>query len=260
MRDQTTQPITGRPPGDDTERLPGGDIGGPAWPAPPEPGAPRAARLPGSTVLLTVVVVVVLALLAVVVTGLERLAGGAHNPFASKRIDRSQPVLLRSIQNLSLYTAASGNFQVVVDLEKRTALVPSLVKGERTLFVAAGSVDAQVDFSGLSRDAIRVSQDGRSVSVSLPHAALARARIDPDRSYVFSRSRGLLDRLGGVFSDNPSSERELYQLSEQKLGEAARSSGLADRAEQNTRAMLSSMLRSLGFQNVTVSFDRPATT
>jgi Protein of unknown function (DUF4230) len=245
-----------------TQRLAGGDADrrGGALPRDHAPPPRRGARLPASTTLLVVVVVVVLALLAVVVTGLERFAGGVHNPFASRQVDRSQPVLLQSIQDLSDYKAATGNFEVVVDLQKETPLIPSLVKGERTLFVAAGSVDAQVDFSGLSKDAIKVSPDGKSVSVSLPHAGLSRAVVDPDRSYVFSRSRGLLDRLGSVFSDNPTSERELYQLSEQKLGEAARASGLTDRAERNTRAMLTSMLRSLGYQRVTVTFDRPAKT
>jgi hypothetical protein len=71
---------------------------------------------------------------------------------------------------------------------------------------------------------------------------------------VFSRKRGLLDRLGSVLSDNPTSERQLYQLAEDRLEAAAAESGLVEQAERNTRAMLESMLRSLGYREVTVTF------
>jgi hypothetical protein len=181
------------------------------------------------------------------------------NPFATRRVDRSQPVLLKAIVDLKVYKAASGNFQVLVDLEKSTRGVPLALKGERTLFVAAGTVDAEVDFSSIDQGAIQVSRDGRSASVTLPHARLTPARIDPDRSYVASRKRGVLDRLGSVLSDNPGSERELYQIASERLQAAATESGLVERAEQNTRAMLTSMLRSLGYTNVTVTFRNPPT-
>jgi Protein of unknown function (DUF4230) len=124
--------------------------------------------------------------------------------------------------------------------------------------VAAGSVDAEVDFSNLKGDAIKVSEDGTRVDVTLPHARLTPARVDPDQSRVFSRERGLLDRLGSVLSDNPTSERELYRLAGAKMQAAADGSDLKARAEQNTRAMLQSMLRSLGYREVTVTFRDPA--
>jgi hypothetical protein len=222
----------------------------PMW-RPPRP------RLP---LRLVAGIVVLLALLLAVsrLTDL-RLWPSLPNPFASREVDRSQPVLLKSIENLKVYKAASGNFQVLVDLEQSARGIPLVIKGERTLFVAAGSVDAEVDFSTIDRGAIEVSADGRSARITLPRAHLTRARIDPDRSYVFSRKRGLLDRLGSVLSDNPTSERQLYQLAEDRLEAAATQSGLVERAEQNTRAMLQSMLRSLGYRDVTVTFRDPQT-
>jgi hypothetical protein len=222
----------------------------PRW-RPPRP------RLP---LRLIVGVVVLLALLLAVsrLTDL-RLWPSLPNPFASRQVDRSQPVLLKAIEDLKVYKAASGNFQVLVDLEESARGIPLLIKGERTLFVAAGTVDAEVDFSTIDRGAIEVSADGRSARVTLPRAHLTRAHIDPDRSYVFSRKRGLLDRLGSVLSDNPTSERQLYQLAEDRLAAAATQSGLVEQAERNTRAMLESMLRSLGYREVTVTFRDPPT-
>jgi hypothetical protein len=236
----------------DTERptVPGERPTVPGWRPPPP-------RLP---LRLVAAVVVLLALLL----GLSRLTDlrlwpSLPNPFASREVDRSQPVLLKAIVDLSVYKAASGNFQVLVDLEDSSPGIPLAVKGQRTLFVAAGSVDAEVDFSTIDKGAIRVSDDGRSVQVTLPRARLTKARIDPDNSYVFSRERGLLDRLGSVLSDNPTSERRLYQLAEDRLEAAATRSGLVEQAERNTRAMLQSMLRSLGYRDVSVTFRDPPT-
>lgn len=179
------------------------------------------------------------------------------NPFGSETKDRTGPVLLKSLEDLSQYRAASANLQVMVDMEQDAKLLPSFIKGSRTLFVAAGTVDAAVDFSGLSkgRGAVRVSDDRRAVSITLPAATLTKARLDPARSRVYDRDRGLLDRVEEVFADNPSDEQPLYRLAERKLTEAARSDPeLRRRAQDNTRRMLEGMMRGLGFERVTVTF------
>jgi hypothetical protein len=236
-----TQPQWAQQPG--TGRVP------PGWPPPPR----RRSR-----VRLVAAVLLVLVLF-VAVAGLSglRLWPSFPNPFGTRQVDRSQPVLLKAIEDLAVYKAASGNFQVVVDLEESSRGIPLVIKGQRTLFVAGGSVDAEVDFSGLKDGAIKVSPDGQRVEITLPRARLTQARVDPDQSRVFSRERGLLDRLGSVLSDNPTSERELYQLAQAKMQAAAAQSDLQGRAEQNTRAMLVSMLRSLGYREVTVTFRDP---
>ena len=74
---------------------------------------------------------------------------GITNPFQSRTIDRSQPALLKSIQDISQFHAAVGNFEVVLDYEDDVKWVPGFIAGERSLFVAAGTVNAYVDFSGL---------------------------------------------------------------------------------------------------------------
>ncbi|MGQ0521102.1 MAG: DUF4230 domain-containing protein [Actinomycetota bacterium] len=177
-----------------------------------------------------------------------------HNPFTTETVDRTQPAVLKAIEDLSRYEAASGSFQVIVDLEQDARFLPDFIRGEHTLFVAGGTVAASVDFSGLAGSAIVVSPDGDEVTVALPRARLSDARIDPGASRVVSRQRGLLDRIGGVFSDNPTGERELYVLAEQKLEAAARAGDLRARAEKNTAAMLKAMLGTLGFEKVTVTF------
>jgi hypothetical protein len=206
----------------------------------------------GSLVLVGAAVVAALLLLPALIPSL--------NPFRERTIDRSQPVLLKSLENLSEYRAATANLQVVVDVEEDTSLLPSFIKGERTLFVAAGSVDAAVDFSGLSRDpkAVQVSDDRRSATITLPAPTLSDPRIEPDRTRVYDRDRGVLDRVEDAVSDRPGDEQPLYQLAEDKLREAAAAEPeLRETAERNTRAMLEGMLRGLGFERVEVRFAQP---
>ncbi len=206
---------------------------------------------PQSKIGLAMLVVLVLAL------GVTRLAGllpSFGNPFAGETVDRTQPALLQAIEDLAEYRAASGQFQVILDVENDTRFVPSFIRGERTVFLAGGTVDASVNFSSLAEGAIDVSDDGSAVTVRLPPARLSEPSIDPEQSYVVSRDRGLLDRAGSVFADSPTGERDLYLLAEEKLAAAARESDLVARAEANTRAMLESMLTSLGFTEITVVF------
>ena len=178
-----------------------------------------------------------------------------RNPFGTETVDRSSPVVLKAIQDLRQLRTATGHFEVIVDVEKDTRFVPAAIRGERVLFVAVGTVDAGVDLGNLDEDAIDVDQDRRRVSVELPLAKFLGVRVDPSKSYVYDRDRGLVDRVAAFFQDSPTGERELYVLAEQKLLAAARGgSGLLPRAERNTRATLVAMLRALGFRDIEVTF------
>lgn len=180
------------------------------------------------------------------------------NPFAEQTKDRSGPVLLKSIRDLSRYEAATGQFQVVVDLEKDASYLPDSVKGNRTLFVGNGTVDAYVDFSKIADNAITVDKDRTTVTIKLPPAALEPTNLDPKKSYVFATQRGILDRVGGFFSSNPNDQQKLYILASDKIFQAANESGLKDRADKNTKLMLENFLKALGFKTVNVTTVAPA--
>ncbi|MET9138228.1 DUF4230 domain-containing protein [Streptomyces parvulus] len=218
---------------------------------PTRPVERPARRMPGWAKVLTAVVVV----LAVLFAGLRlSVIPGLNDLFGTETKDRSGPALLKSIQDISRYDAASGNFQVVVDLEKDTKFLPDAVRGTRTLYVGAGTVDAFVDLGKVDEDDVTVNDDRTSATLRLPHAALGKPALDPDRSYAVSKQRGLLDRLGDLFSDNPNGEQAVQKLAARHIGEAAKDSELTARAESNTTAMLQGLLRSLGFKEVRVAY------
>ncbi|MEU6242039.1 DUF4230 domain-containing protein [Streptomyces sp. NPDC047024] len=207
--------------------------------------------MPGWAKVVTALAVVLVLLLAGI-----RLAvlPGIKDLFGTETHDRSGPALLKSIQDMSRYDAASGNFQVVVDLEKDAKLLPDALRGTRTLYVGAGTVDAYVDLGKLGKQDVKVDKDRTSATLRLPHARLGKAALDPDRSYAVSKQRGLLDRLGDFFSDNPNGEQAVQKLAVKHIGEAAKDSELTTRAETNTTDMLQGLLHSLGFDKVSVTY------
>ncbi|MFG2602621.1 DUF4230 domain-containing protein [Streptomyces sp. NPDC048514] len=208
-------------------------------------------RMPGWAKAVAALVLV----LAVLFAGI-RLAvlPGIKDLFGTETKDRSGPALLKSIQDMSRYDAASGNFQVVVDLDKDAKFLPDAVRGTRTLYVGAGTVDAYVDLGQLGDKDVSVNGDRTSATLRLPHASLGKPALDPDHSYAVSKQRGLLDRLGDLFSDNPNSEQAVQKVAVRHIGDAARSSGLTARAETNTTSMLQGLLHSLGFEEVRISY------
>lgn len=196
---------------------------------------------------------VVLVLLLVLGSRLD-LVPGFDDVFGEETNDRTGPTLLKSIQDLSRYQAASGNFQVVVDLEKDAKFLPDTIKGSRTLYVGAGSVGSYVDLGGIGDKNVQVNKERTTATLRLPHAQLGKATLDADRSYAVSKQRGLFDRLGDFFSDNPADEHAVNKLAAKHIQDAAKDSGLTTRAEKNTTSMLQGLLGSLGFEKVTVVY------
>jgi hypothetical protein len=202
-----------------------------------------------TTVLLGAVAIGVFLLFGIV-SGLL-----SFDPFATTQVDRTPPALLKQMHDLHQFRAARATFEVNVDVENDVDLVPSFIAGDRTSFNGIGTVDANVDFSTLSTDAVVLADDG-SVAVTLPEPTYTKAVVDPARSHVMNRDRGLVDRVAGVFSDDPTSEQELYVLAGKKMDAAARESDLVAKAEANTTSMLEGLLGKLGFTNVNVTFTK----
>lgn len=202
---------------------------------------------------VTVSLVVVGALGAGALVALRALT--PSQPFTENAIDRTGPALLQSLSDLAELHAAKGRYQVLVDLEQDTRFVPSAVKGTRTLYAATGSVDALVDLSALPPDAVSLTADGRSATVTLPSIELSKPALDLKQSRVVARQRGILDRVGGAVGDAANPDHDLLLLAESKVGAAAGADAeLRRRAEASVRETVSELLAGLGVPEVTVVF------
>lgn len=204
-----------------------------------------------------------LTLLAILGLGVALLAAGKAvgirmpNFFAHERIDSSQPPLLKSIQKLSEYHAAQGNFEVVVDLEDDVTHVPGWLSGRRAIFVGRGSVDAYVDLATLTEGAVEVSGDKTAVQIALPAPQLDPGDLDLDSGRFVVDDSGWLDRLKDYWfgDDDLDFQLEVMRSAEQKVSDAAEETELRERAEENTRSMLEGFLKALGYETVTITFD-----
>jgi hypothetical protein len=213
--------------------------------------AKRSRRRPSLRLLVAV------ALLAVLVLIGALLVRALPNPLEQRTIDHSAAPLMVALADIAEYHAATGTFQVLVDLEVDTPYLPDVISGERTTLFATGHADGIVDFTGLGPDRVTVSPDGSTVTITLPPPRLGPASVDPAASRVVGRDRGIVERLADVLADNPTNDEPLYQLATQKIDEAARQSDLLVRAEINTRGMLMSLVGSLGYERVEVVFADP---
>jgi hypothetical protein len=137
-------------------------------------------------------------------------------------------------------------------------VLPSFISGSRVTYLATGSVDAVVDFDRLDRRNIVVSKDGMAATITLPAPRLAPPRVDLENSRVVDRDRGLVDRVGGMFKESPTSERAVILAAQAKLRAAAAADrNLMTTAQENTRRMLTQLLQGIGVKRVTVRFQAP---
>lgn len=177
-----------------------------------------------------------------------------HSPFTTVTKDHSPPPVLTELRDLSDFHAAQAQFEVTLDLEKDVKWVPSAIAGERVQFLGVGTVDAVVDFSTLGAGAVQISDDAKSVVVTLPGVYANAPVLDHQQSHVMNRDRGLLNRISGMFNDNPTSEDALYEAAMNKMADAASQTDLIQRAQEHTTFVLTGMLKTMGFEQIDVRF------
>ncbi len=188
-------------------------------------------------------------LVLIVILAAVHLLPQLRNPFTTTTTVRSGPAVLKSITALSRYEAASGNYQVVVDLSTHTAFLPSFIAGQpdavhrRRQRHRATSASARLKGSALTMNAARTA-----VTVRLPAAQLEPAALNVGQSYVYAEQQGLLNRVTTFFSGNPNSQQAVYIAAQQKIQNAAVHSGLAADAERNTQDHADEHARVTGVQ------------
>ncbi|MBB4738573.1 hypothetical protein BJY16_002032 [Actinoplanes octamycinicus] len=233
----------------------------PAVPDGAEPVAPAVPQehRPSFFARLLIFIGVVFALIVASCFGLRAMhvLPSFDNPFSDQTVDRSQPVLLQSMRDLHRYVAADGTFQVIVDLQQKRENIPDFLVNRRILFVGSGTVEAYVDFSALSGDALKVDNEKKTIELTLPPPQQSTAALDMAKSYVVEEDRGLLTSIGDAFRSDTDKQQRVYQMAQEKITEAAKASGLDQRAQQNTQLMLESLFVRLGYTSVKVTFTTP---
>ena len=184
---------------------------------------------------------------------------GKFNPFRTEHKDHSPPPILMELRTMSDLHASQAQFEVLIDHEDDVRYMPAAIAGERVQFVGIGTVDAVLDLSTLSADAVVYDAKSNSAVITLPAPVLAAPVLDHDQSHVMNRDRGVFNRVAGLFSDNPTSEDALYQAASAKMADAAAQSSLVAKAEQHSEDLLVGLLTRLGVDHVQIIFEDPPT-
>ena len=117
------------------------------------------------------------------------------------------------------------------------------------MLVAAARVSAGVDLEAIDDDDVDVSDDRKEVMIRLPKPEIFESALDNDRTYVHTRETDFFaDRAEGL-------ETKARQEAEKQLREAAMQAGILKIARDNAEQTVTSLLRSLGFEQITVTFE-----
>ena len=158
-------------------------------------------------------------------------------------IDISQPTVIASIQRLARLESVVYTMDKVVEGDRTNQYLPDMLTGDKLLLIVHGQAVAGVDLSSIQASDVQI--DGRSVTIAMPAAQLLSVSLDNSKTRVYSRITGLL-----VPAD-PNLESEVREKAEAGLRQSALDSGILNTAEGNARATLTTLLHSLGFQQIT---------
>lgn len=202
-------------------------------------------RIAGGNAVLKAYKGVAIAVCAVMgAIGGASLLGFNQYPWSEKTTDHT--VILQSIKDVSQLQSAIGTFELVVDTGDDNAVIPDVISGRRTIFLAVGTVDAHVDLSGIDEGDLKVSVDGKSATLRLPEAQLEKPNLDHDASQVYRTDRGVLDRIADVFGSPEQSA--IFLRAETEMAAAAEKSELRERASTSARSTLTALFNSFGIQ------------
>jgi hypothetical protein len=160
------------------------------------------------------------------------------------RIDLSRPAVVQRIQRLQRLETVVYSMEKIVTGEQVNAYLPRLLAGERILLIVHGEVVAGIDLARL--DESKISVNGRSVEIELPAAEVFSARLDNEKTRVYSRETGLFT------TPDPNLESEVRREAERQLRQAAIDGGVLKTAAENGRVTMSGLLEGLGFESVVV--------
>ena len=164
---------------------------------------------------------------------------------SSTFLNVGQPTVVRQIQQLQRLETVLYTLENVVEGEHDySSVLPKLLTADRILLIGHGEVVAGVDLGRIGSGDVVVQ--GRSVRLRLPQPEILSARIDNQKTRVYSRDTGILVPV------DPNLETDVRREAERQLREAALKDGILEAAGRNARATLTSFLKGLGFEQVEI--------
>ncbi len=156
--------------------------------------------------------------------------------------DLSQPTVVDRIQKLQRLETVVYTMDKIVTGEKESIILPNFLAGDRLLLLVHGEVIAGIDFQTLKPSDVLVN--GKKIRMRLPQAQVLVTKLDSAKTRVYSRQTGLL------VATDPNLESQVREEAERDLRRSALADGIMQKAQENARSTVTSLMQSMGFEEV----------
>jgi uncharacterized protein (DUF3084 family) len=159
------------------------------------------------------------------------------------------PAVIASIQRLQRLETVNYSMDKIVEGAKESTYLPDFLAGDRLLLVVHGQVIAGVDLSKLQPSDVIIDTTSKvhSVRVKMPQPEIFIATLDNAGTHVYSRATGLL------VPEDSNLESETRQKAIEEVKQAALDNGILNKARDNAKSTLTTLLQSLGFQQISIN-------
>lgn len=156
-------------------------------------------------------------------------------------IDTSKPAVIEQVRALSKLETVHYQLEKIITAKSSGPLFDFLTS-DKILLVAHGEVVAGIDLNKVQSSDIEVVSG--SISITLPQAEILSSKLDNEKTYVYDRQTGLLNR------PDPNLESQVRVVAEQQIVDAAKEDGILDKASVNAEQTLRTLLEGLGYKDV----------
>ncbi len=147
--------------------------------------------------------------------------------------DLSQPTVVDRIQKLQRLETVVYTMDKIVTGEKESVILPNFLAGDRLLLLVHGALKPN-----------DVLVTGKKIRVRLPQAQVLVTKLDSAKTRVYSRQTGLL------VATDPNLESQVREEAERDLRRSALADGIMQKAQENARSTITSLMQSMGFEEV----------
>lgn len=155
------------------------------------------------------------------------------------------PLTVQTIKNLAeLTTVEFVEYTTIEKGDDRGWL--NWARGDRISMFAVARIGAGVDLDALSSDDVFVDrEEGRAV-IRVPSADITYIAVDSEATHVYDRDTGVFTK------GDPQLERAARLAAEEVLVDLALETGILDRAEDRAVEVLTDLIESLGYTDVSI--------
>lgn len=156
----------------------------------------------------------------------------------------NKTTVIKELKSLSRLETASFTIEKVIEAGTNGNAFQEFLYGDRILLIAYGEVVAGFDLSTLSGEDVVVQ--AKVVKVTLPKPEILTTTLDNSKTRVYDRKRGVLSK------GDKDLEAKARVAAETSIRDAACKGGILDKASENARKQVASILKVLGFEKITV--------